>query len=311
MTQVWGPMNPQCFARDPVLELAGQLFIEPQHVVGGLVDPDAPLGAPRRVDAHAVAFPFRVDRSGRARLVVEHHGPAILQAPDAVPREGVFVAMVRKQERERLEGAGFGVEATRLVVRPRRASVDLAQLPDHPRLERKVVLREGVPVDPQLELEHLPEPVGGQVVTQRLDRHPLHADDALRAAVVVLHTVADASEDHDEVAGRLGQDPGSEHCDDAAGQDGLHQSITRLPDYPITRLVGRARLYQRREQFRAVRALRAGPLPRRFERARDESGGVGDGEADAVDVALARHPGMPRGYGEVESIGRSSTNSMP
>ena len=79
---------------------------------------------------------------------------------------------------------------------------------------------EGIPVDPQLELEHLPEPVGRQVVAQRLDRHPLDADDALRAAVVVLHTVADAPEDHDEIAGRLGQDPGSEQRDDRTGQDG-------------------------------------------------------------------------------------------
>ena len=38
--------------------------------------------------------------------------------------------MVRKQEGEGFECAGFGVEAARLVVRSRRASVDLAQLPN-------------------------------------------------------------------------------------------------------------------------------------------------------------------------------------
>src|SRR5258705_6976028 len=66
--------------------------------------------------------------------------------------------------------------------------------------------------------------------------------------------------------------------------------INQLPDDPITRLIGWAGLFQRREESGAVREVQSRLLPRRFDRACDESGGVGDGEADAVDVALARDP---------------------
>src|SRR5262245_9142362 len=185
---------------DAVLELRGERLIQPQHVVRHFVYPDAPFRSSRRVDADAVAFPLPLDRSWLARLVVDRQRAPILEAFDAVPREGVLVAMMREQEGERLDGARLRIEAAGLVLRPRRTAVDPAKLAENARLRRLVALGRGLPFDAQLVLEYTREAIRHHVVADDLNRHLFGADDALRAAVELADAVGDVRQHFGDAA---------------------------------------------------------------------------------------------------------------